>query len=156
MFPWTSHLPRAKYRRKIMYLIKNKLQEIILPLTQKLCTPIPCYPFYFFLNSSHDLTFYFILLFRATPTGHGSSQARGWLGAAVAGLHHRLWQHQILNPLSQARGWICILMDTSWVRYRCATTGTPTWHFIYLAVLPSYKLHERISHCCCHSTYSRH
>ena len=24
------------------------------------------------------------------------------------------WQHHILNPLSEARDWTCILMDTSW------------------------------------------
>ena len=59
-------------------------------------------------------------LFGATPVAYGSSQARGRLGAAAAGLHHshsntksesRLrhththssWQLQILNPLSEVR-----------------------------------------------------
>ena len=32
---------------------------------------------------------------------------------------------QILNLLSEARDWTCILMDTSQVRYHWATTGTP-------------------------------
>ena len=27
-------------------------------------------------------------LFRATPTAHGASQARGQIGAVAAGLHH--------------------------------------------------------------------
>ena len=56
------------------------------------------------------------MLFRATPTAHGGSQAGGRIRAAAAGLHHshshargslvctlphRSWQHQILNPLSR-------------------------------------------------------
>lgn len=38
----------------------------------------------------HDLlfTFFFFLLFRATPVAYGSSQARGRIGAAAAGLCH--------------------------------------------------------------------
>ena len=38
--------------------------------------------------------------------------------------NHSSGQHQILNLLSEARDGICILMDTSWVHYRWATTGT--------------------------------
>ena len=30
-------------------------------------------------------------------------------------LHHSSWQHRILNPLSEARGRTCILMDSSQV-----------------------------------------
>ena len=54
----------------------------------------------------------------AEPRAHGSSQARGWIGtgAAAAGLCCSLSQSWILNPLSKARDWTCILMDTSWVR----------------------------------------
>ena len=32
--------------------------------------------------------FFFFCLFRVAPTAYGSSQARGWIGAATAGLHH--------------------------------------------------------------------
>ena len=32
--------------------------------------------------------FFFFCLFRAAPTAYGSSQARGQIGAAAAGLHH--------------------------------------------------------------------
>ena len=32
--------------------------------------------------------FLFSLLFRATPTAYGGSQARGQIGAIAAGLHH--------------------------------------------------------------------
>ena len=32
--------------------------------------------------------------------------------------HHSSWQHQILNPLSEAREQTCILMDASQIRLR--------------------------------------
>ena len=41
--------------------------------------------------------------FRATGAVHGSSQARGWMGAVATGLHHSARQRRILNPLSEAR-----------------------------------------------------
>ena len=40
-------------------------------------------------------------------------------------LHHSSRQHQILNPLSEARDWTHSLMDTSQIRFHWATTGTP-------------------------------
>ena len=57
----------------------------------------------------------FFVFFRAAPAAYGGSQARGWIGAAASGLQHSSWQCQILNPLSEARDWTCILMDTNWV-----------------------------------------
>ena len=63
-----------------------------------------------------------------SPTAYGSSQARGWIGAAVAGLRHSSRQHQILNPLNEARDWTHVFMDTSWVHYQWATAGIP-WVF---------------------------
>ena len=74
--------------------------------------------------------FCFVLLFRAALAAYGSSQARDQIGAAAASLchsysnqdqgqvcnlHHGLWQRHILNPVSEARNWTCILMDTNWV-----------------------------------------
>ena len=44
-------------------------------------------------------------------------------------LHHSSWQCWILNPLSKARAPTHILMVTSRVHYRWATTGTPD-HFL--------------------------
>ena len=68
------------------------------------------------------------LLFRATPTAYGGSQARGPIGATAAGLRHshsnarseprlqpipQLTATPILNPLSKARDSTHILTDTS-------------------------------------------
>ena len=40
-------------------------------------------------------------------------------------LHHSSWQHRILNPVSEARDRICNLMVPRWIRFHCATMGTP-------------------------------
>ena len=48
----------------------------------------------------------------------------------VCDLHHSSSQHRILNPLSKARDQTGILTDTSKIRFRCATMGTP--HFAFL------------------------
>ena len=59
----------------------------------------------------------FFGLFMAVPTAYGSFLDRGRIRAVAAGLHHstatwdpsccnlhhRSWQHQIPNPLSEAR-----------------------------------------------------
>ena len=44
----------------------------------------------------------------------------------VCDLHHSSWQCWILSPLSEARDWTHILMETSQVYFRWATTGTPS------------------------------
>ena len=73
--------------------------------------------------------FFFFLLFRATPTAYGNSQARGGIGDAAAGLHcshssegsesHLLLPTPQLmdmpDSLSEARDQTCLLMDTSLV-----------------------------------------
>ena len=43
----------------------------------------------------------------------------------VCNLHHSSWQPRIPDPLSKARDQIHILMDTSQIRFRCTTLGTP-------------------------------
>ena len=45
--------------------------------------------------------------------------------SCICDLHHSSQQCQILNPLSEARDWTCILKDSSWVHYCWATEGTP-------------------------------
>ena len=82
-------------------------------------------------RSIHLHSFFGGGLFRAVHA------AGGLIRATVAGLCHchsklgsklilrptpQLWQCQILNPLSKARVWTCILMDTSQVRYCWAMT----------------------------------
>ena len=69
---------------------------------------------------------FFFFLFTPVLAACGSSQARGQIGAAAAAyttamaapdlsrifeLHHSLWQHQILNPLIEARYQTCILRE---------------------------------------------
>ena len=88
---------------------------------------------------------FFFFLYRAAPVVYGSSQARVWMGAVAAGLHHShsnldpscicdlhhsSWKHQILNPLGEARDWTQILVDTRQVHYRWATMGTPVVRFL--------------------------
>ena len=82
------------------------------------------------------LFFFFFFLFGAAPAVYGSSQARGRIGATPASLHHshsnagskmclpptpQTQQHQILNPMSRARDWSCVPMDTCWACYCWAT-----------------------------------
>ena len=55
------------------------------------------------------ILFYFFFLFTAASVAYGSSQVRGHIGAAAAGLYHSSRQRQILNPLSEARGQTLIL-----------------------------------------------
>ena len=40
------------------------------------------------LNGLFIYLFIYLFIFRATPSANGSSQARGRIGAAAAGLHH--------------------------------------------------------------------
>ena len=96
-----------------------------------------------------------VCLFRAALEAYGGSQGRGLIGAVAASLrlsicqshsntrvtatpdpsgicklHHSSRQHQILNPLIEARDQTCILMDPSWVCFLYATTGTPVLCFL--------------------------
>ena len=48
----------------------------------------------------------------------------------ICNLHHSSGQCQIPNPLSEARNWTCILMDTNRVHFHCTTMGTPINDFI--------------------------
>ena len=69
--------------------------------------------------------------FRAAPVAHGSSQVRGHIGAAAAGLCHshgntgsklglrpmwQLMQRRVTYPLSEAGNLTRTLMNASWVR----------------------------------------
>ena len=51
----------------------------------------------------------------------------------VCNLHHSSWQGWwILNPLSEAKDQICILMNASQIRFYWAMTGTPIRKFLAL------------------------
>ena len=76
-------------------------------------------------NSNHVFSFFFpLFLFRAPLEAYGDSQARGWIGAAAAGLRHshshmgseptpQLTAVRILNQLNEARDQTCMFTDTS-------------------------------------------
>ena len=48
-----------------------------------------------------------------------------WILSHICDLHHSSQQRLILNPLSEAGDWTCILMGTSWIPYYWATMGIP-------------------------------
>ena len=56
----------------------------------------------------------------------------------VFDLRHSSWQRRIPDPLSEAGGWIWVLMDTSQVHYHCAPTGTADSIIIKLDLSDSY------------------
>ena len=87
-----------------------------------------CYLYFFGEVSRYSghFLFIFICLFRAVPTAYGSSQARGQIGAAPAGLYHsntgskptlqptpQLTATPDLNPSSGAWDQTHVLMDAS-------------------------------------------
>ena len=53
--------------------------------------------------------------------------------SCVCDLHHSSQQHQLLNPLSKARGQTCNLMVPSRIYSSCTTMGTPSF------ILNSFK-----------------
>ena len=53
----------------------------------------------------------------------------------VFNLHPSSRQHRILNPLSKARDWSHVFVDSSWIRFHCATTGMPTFTFFKVQLL---------------------
>ena len=63
----------------------------------------------------------------------------------VCDLHQSSQQCQIPNPLSRARDRTHVLLDTSWVCYCGATTGTPPF-FILKSARPSYSTSHSIVH----------
>ena len=90
--------------------------------------------------------------FRAAPTAYGRSQSRVQIGTAATSLHHSnsnegsehvcdlyhsSQQHWILNPLSEARDQINILMDIL-VRF---ITAEPSWElprFLLVSMCMNY------------------
>ena len=63
-----------------------------------------------------------------------------WDPSRIRNLRHSSWQHQILNPLSEARDQTHILMDTNWIHFLRATIGTPWWFFFFNKSSPHHYL----------------
>ena len=61
-------------------------------------------------------------------------------------LYSSLQEHKILNPLSKARDWTHVLMDTSWIHYHWTTMGTPNRKFFFLTFcfLGPYPRHMKV------------
>ena len=90
----------------------------------------------------------FAFFYRTAPTAYESSQgvrselqllASATVTATgdpshICSLHHRSRQCRIPDPLSKARDWTHILMDTSQVHFCCATVGTPWWLSLVLCL----------------------
>ena len=51
---------------------------------------------------------------------------------SICDLNHSPRQCRILNPRSEARDWTCVLTDTIWIRFHCATMGTP-WAYVFIS-----------------------
>ena len=91
-------------------------------------------------------TFSFFLsfcVFRAAPTAYGnspygSSQARGRIRAAAYWPTTQPYQHQILNPLSEARDQTRILTDTSQIHYQWITMGSPHFQILLYLILKNH------------------
>ena len=66
-----------------------------------------------------------------------------WDLSRVCDLHYSSRQHQILNPLSEARDQIFIFMDTSWIHFRCTAWEPPSAFLISLGVMLAYGLFEQ-------------
>ena len=79
--------------------------------------------------------FVYFLLFRAVPAAHGSSRARGLIGATAQ--QHEIWAvsmtyttahgkaGSLTHWASEARDRTCSLMVPHQICFHCATTGTP-------------------------------
>ena len=74
----------------------------------------------------------------------------------VCYLHCSSLQCRILNPLIEAKDQTCVLMDTGWVHYCRATTGTPhnpilqwTGVPLWCSGLRIWQHHCSSSGCCC-------
>ena len=86
------------------------------------------------------------VVFRATPMAYGGFQARGWIRAIGAGLHHghsnttsepwlqptpQLTATMDTCPTSETRDRTCVLMDTNQICSCWATMGTP-WMLFWI------------------------
>ena len=125
-WPWTSHSAflsfhslsgcKGSRRNKFWYTLYSNFLRTILIFCfvvgffffQICCF---CFVLFYFLFL---FIFFIFLLFRAILAAYESSQARGWIRAAAAGLHPTIAKPDS-QPMSETRGQTCVLMDTSGV-----------------------------------------
>ena len=81
---------------------------------------------------------------RAVAAGLCQSHSNAPDPSHVCDLYHSSWQHWIPNPLSKARDGTCNLSVPSQIRFRCATTGTPSHHMLEVCAQKSFltEVHE--------------
>ena len=101
--------------------------------------------------------FLFLFFLAVSLTAYGSSQAKGWFGAAAAGLHHshshrntrskpclwttpQLMAMPILNPLNKARARAWVLMETSQVLNLLNHNRNSRIHFKRMEKYPSHAI----------------
>ena len=58
----------------------------------------------------------------------------------ICNLHHSSQQCCIPDPLSEARDQTLILMDTSRIRFNCATMRTPTFFKIFFSIMVYHRI----------------
>ena len=81
-----------------------------------------------FYKMAKGIFFFFFWLFRATPAAYGGFQARGWNGAAAAGIHHS--NAGSLTHWARPRDQTCNLIVPSQICF-CAMTGTSKKGFFF-------------------------
>ena len=117
---WHSRWPSAFQEPVDTYTLFWKPLCLICLLYSK-ATPHQCLHctfeqwFFWYPLRSHivEIWLRFFFHFMTTPLAYGSSWATGWIRTAAAGLCYSLWQHQILNRLSEARDRTHTLMETT-------------------------------------------
>ena len=70
-------------------------------------------------------------------------------------LHHSSWQCRAPDPLIKARDGACILVNTSWIRWHCTTTGTP-WDVLLSAFLSLHATNQKPAECSTQSSQCLH
>ena len=106
------------------------------------CCDLPSLEIFFYL-------FYLFFLFRASPMAYRSSQARGWIRAAAAGLHHSqsnngsatyTTAHSNAGSLTH---WVRPGIEpvSSWILVRFFTTE-PQWKLLVYSILSLWFDHS--------------
>ena len=97
--------------------------------------------------------FFSFFLFGATPTAYGSSQAKGWIGATAAGLHHS-HSNAGTEPCLLLTPQLKAMMDPHWVKLGIEPTSS--WILVkFASAVPQWEL-PIFSHNHKYSTIRKH